>query len=165
MSSATHSASTRSRDDRVDRMNWRAASLPILVAAWLFFALPFVAVGPNDVEDFYTGVATTKMAVDSVAEGAWPFWNMDSALGVPQPLRFHFITHPFSPLCRVADCGEVLRGAAAVQLLAGVICMMLLVRALTQDAAIALLAGLTFLFSSSSVQPTYLDDWSTAAIA
>jgi len=79
----------------------RAASLLILLGAWLLFSLPFVAVGPNDVEDYYTGVVSTKMVIDSVAEGSWPFWNMDSALGVPQPFRFHFITHPFSPLCRV----------------------------------------------------------------
>jgi hypothetical protein len=137
----------------------------VLVLLWVLFALPFVAVGPNDVEDFYTGVATTKMFVDSVADHAWPFWSMDSALGVPQPFRFHFITHPLSPLCRVTDCAEVLRGAAALQVLIGAACMTLLVRELTSDAAIALLAGITFLFSSSIIQPTYLDDWSTAAIA
>lgn len=142
----------------------RAASLVILLGAWLFFALPFVAVGPNDVEDFYTGVVSTKMAVDSVAEGSWPFWNMDSALGVPQPFRFHFITHPFSPLCRIADCGSVLRAAAAVQALLGAFFVVLLVRRLGSDEAVAVLAGLTFLFCSSVVQPTYLDDWSTAAI-
>jgi len=135
-----------------------------LFAAWLFLALPFVAVGPNDVEDFYTGVVTTKMVVDSIAEGAWPFWNMDSALGVPQPFRFHFITHPFSPLCRVANCGTVLRAAAAVQALVGALFVMLLVRRLADDELVALLAGVTFLFCSSIVQPTYLDDWSTAAI-
>jgi hypothetical protein len=142
----------------------RAASLLILFGAWLLFALPFVAVGPNDVEDFYTGVVTTKMAVDSVAEGAWPFWNMDSALGVPQPFRFHFITHPFSPLCRIADCGTVLRAAAAFQALIGSWFVILLVRRLAGDEIVAVLAGLTFLFCSSIVQPTYLDDWSTAAI-
>jgi hypothetical protein len=142
----------------------RAASLLVLFGAWLVFALPFVAVGPNDVEDFYTGVVTTRMVVDSVAEGAWPFWNMDSALGVPQPFRFHFITHPFSPLCRVADCGTVLRAAAAVQALIGAFFVVLLVRRLTSDEPVAVLAGLTFLFCSSIVQPTYLDDWSTAAL-
>jgi hypothetical protein len=139
-------------------------SLAILIVAWLLFAVPFVAVGPDDVEDFYTGVVSTKMFVDSVFERAWPFWNMDSALGVPQPFRFHFITHPFSPLCRVADCGVVLRAAAAVQALLGSLFMALLVRRLASDEAVAALAGLTFLFSSSIVQPTYLDDWSTAAL-
>ena len=142
----------------------RAASLLVLLGAWLFFALPLTAVGPNDVEDFYTGVVTTKMVVDSVAEGAWPFWNMDSALGVPQPFRFHFITHPFSPLCRIADCGMVLRLAAACQALIGALFVMLLVRRLTSDEPVALVAGLTFLFCSSIIQPTYLDDWSTAAL-
>jgi len=142
----------------------RAASLVILLGAWLFFALPFVAVGPNDVEDFYTGVVSTKMTVDAVAEGAWPFWNMDSALGVPQPFRFHFITHPFSPLCRVADCSSVLRAAAAFQALLGALFVVLLVRRLTSDEPVAVLAGLTFLLCSSVVQPTYLDDWSTGAI-
>jgi hypothetical protein len=142
----------------------RAASLLVLFGAWLVFALPFVAVGPNNVEDFYTGVVTTKMVVDSVAEGAWPFWNMDSALGVPQPFRFHFITHPFSPLCRVADCGAVLRAAAAVQALVGAFFVVLLIRRLTSDEPVAVLAGLTFLFCSSIVQPTYLDDWSTKAL-
>ena len=142
----------------------RAASLLILLGAWLLFSLPFVAVGPNDVEDYYTGVVSTKMVIDSVAEGSWPFWNMDSALGVPQPFRFHFITHPFSPLCRVADCGTVLRSAAACQALVGAWFMLLLVRRLTSDELVAVVAGLTFLFCSSIVQPTYLDDWSTAAI-
>jgi hypothetical protein len=142
----------------------RAASLLVLFGAWLVFALPFVAVGPNDVEDFYTGVVSTKMVIDSVAEGWWPFWNMDSALGVPQPFRFHFITHPFSPLCRVADCGAVLRAAAAFQALAGAWFVLLLVRRLTSDELVAVVAALTFLFCSSIVQPTYLDDWSTAAI-
>jgi hypothetical protein len=144
------------------RPGWR--SIGLLFAAWLFFALPFVAVGPDDVEDFYTGVVSTKMVVDSVAEGAWPFWNMDSALGVPQPFRFHFITHPFSPLCRVTDCGTVLRAAAAVQALIGAWFVMLLVRRLTSEESIALVAGLTFVFCSSIIQPTYLDDWSTAAL-
>src|SRR5438045_8173165 len=134
-------------------------SLAVLIVAWLFFATPFVAVGPNDVEDFYTGVVSTKMVVDSVFERAWPFWNMDSALGVPQPFRFHFITHPMSPLCRVADCAQVLRSAAALQALLGAFFMALLVRRLASDEAVAVLAGLTFLFSSSIIQPTYLDDW------
>ena len=48
----------------------RAASRLVLFVAWLVVALPFVAVGPNDVEDFYTGVVTTKMVVDVVAEGS-----------------------------------------------------------------------------------------------
>jgi hypothetical protein len=104
------------------------------------------------------------MVVDSVAEGAWPFWNMDSALGVPQPFRFHFITHPFSLLCRMANCGAVLRAAAAFQALLGALFVVLLVRRLTSDGPVAVAAGLTFLFCSSIVQPTYLDDWSTAAI-
>jgi len=142
----------------------RTASLLILFGAWLFFALPFVAVGPDDVEDYYTGVVTTKFVVNAVAKGAWPFWNMDSALGVPQPFRFHFITHPFAPLCQVADCGSVLRAAAAFQALLGAVFVVLLVRRLAADEAVAVLAGLTFLFCSSLVQPTYLDDWSTAAI-
>ena len=139
-------------------------SILVLLIAWLLFAIPFVAVGPDDVEDFYTGVASTKMVIDSVFERAWPFWNMDSALGVPQPFRFHFITHPFSPLCRVTDCAGVLRGAAAVQALLGAIFMLLLVRRLTADGGVATVAGLTFLFCSSIVQPTYIDDWSTAVI-
>jgi hypothetical protein len=142
----------------------RAASILVLFGAWLFFALPFIAVGPNDVEDYYTGVVTTKMVVDSMAQGAWPFWNMDSALGVPQPFRFHFITHPLSPICRVADCGTVLRVAAACQALIGALFVVILVRRLGSDEPVAVLAGLTFLFCSSIVQPTYLDDWSTAAI-
>jgi hypothetical protein len=144
----------------------RARILPIaaLLGAWLLFAVPFVAVGPNDVEDFYTAVATTKMTIDSMAEGAWPFWNMDSMLGVPQPFRFHFITHPLSPLCRVGDCAEVLRGIAALHVLIGAAFTMLLLRRLTSDDTIAALAGVTFLFSSSIVQTTYVDDWATTAI-
>lgn len=142
----------------------RSLSLAVLVGAWLFFALPFVAVGPNDVEDFYTAVATTKMAIDSMAEGAWPFWNMDSMLGVPQPFRFHFITHPLSPLCRVGDCAEVLRGIAALHVLLGAVFTVLLVRRLTSDETVAGLAGFSFIFSSSIVQITYVDDWSTTAI-
>jgi hypothetical protein len=142
----------------------RGFSLAVLLGAWLFFALPFVAVGPNDVEDFYTAVATTKMTIDSMAEGAWPFWNMDSMLGVPQPFRFHFITHPLSPLCRIGDCAEVLRGIAALHVLIGAVFTVLLVRRLTSDEIVAALAGFTFIFSSSIVQITYVDDWSTTAI-
>ena len=143
------------------RLVW---SLAVLLGVWLIFAAPFIAVGANDVEDFYTGVASTKWAIDSVFSGAWPFWNMDSALGVPQPFRFHFITHPLSPLCRIADCAEVLRVAAALQALIGAFFMILLVRRLTSDETASALAGVTFLLSSSIVQPTYVDDWSTAAI-
>ena len=141
-----------------------AGSLAVLFGVWLIFAVPFVAVGANDNEDFYTGVASTKWAIDAVFSGAWPFWNMDSALGVPQPFRFHFITHPLSPLCRVADCARVLRAAAAVQVLVGAFFTILLVRRLTSDETASALAGVTFLFSSSIVQPTYIDDWATAAI-
>jgi hypothetical protein len=142
----------------------RAASPWILLGAWLLFAVPFVAVGPNDVEDFYTGVASTKMMVDSMAEGAWPFWNMDSALGVPQPFRFHFVTHPLSPLCHVSDCARVLRVAAALQALLGSVFMALLVRRITADESVSWLAGISFLLSSSVVQPTYVDDWAISAM-
>lgn len=142
----------------------RTVGLAVLLGAWLFFALPFVAVGSNDVEDFYTAVATTKMTIDSMAEGAWPFWNMDSMLGVPQPFRFHFITHPLSPLCRVGDCAEVLRGIAALHVLIGALFTALLLWRLTSDETIAALAGITFIFSSSIIQPTYVDDWSSTAI-
>jgi hypothetical protein len=140
-------------------------TLLFLLGAWLLFAIPFVAVGANDVEDFYTAVTTTKIVIDSMFGGASPFWSMDSALGVPQPFRFHFITDPLSPLCHVWDCAQVLRLSAALHVLLGVVFMALLVRRITSDESVACLAGLTFLFSSSIVQPTYVDDWSTTVIA
>src|SRR5262245_39109020 len=72
----------------------RATSWPVVLAiVWGAIALPYVAVGPNDFEEYFTSVTSTSLAVQALLHGAWPFWNLDLGLGMPQPLRFHFITH------------------------------------------------------------------------
>ena len=73
--------------------------LIVLASVWAVIAIPYVAVGPPDFEEYFTGVVSTRVAMNAIAHGAWPFWNLDFGLGAPQPLRFHFITHPFAPLC------------------------------------------------------------------
>src|SRR5688572_24405479 len=124
-------AATETR--RVASHGWTLA----LVLIWLVVAIPIVIDGPDDVEEYYTGVASTLLGVNAVRAGALPFWNLDMGLGMPQPLRFHFLTHPLAGLCTVADCHVVLRGIASLHVLLGAIFMALIVRQLTANAMLA----------------------------
>lgn len=140
--------------------------------AWLLAAVlaggaalgPYVAVGPDDFEEYFTGVVSTQLAWRALLDGALPLWNVNLGLGVPQPLRFHFITHPLAPLCTVADCQLVLRIVAALHVLAGCVAMGLLALRFVPSRGLALLAGLTYLMSSSVIQPLLTDDWPLTAI-
>ena len=140
------------------------AVIPLVLAAWAVFALPFIAAGPDDLEEFFTGVASTRIAVGALLEGSLPFWTADMALGLPQPLRFHFVTHPLAPLCAVADCHQVLRLIASLHVLAGALVTALLVHRLTGRVAAAAAAGATLIGASSTIQPTLVDDWPITAI-
>jgi hypothetical protein len=130
-----------------------------LVAVWLVVATPVVLAGTLDIEEYYTGVASTLVGVRALADGALPFWNIDMGLGLPQPLRFHFLTHPFAAFCVAGDCSLALRALAAVHVLAGAIFMSLLVRRLTDHVALGAVAGMTFCLSASVVQTLITDDW------
>jgi len=136
----------------------------VLAGVWLVIAIPYVAVGPPDIEEYFTGVVTTQVAMKAIAHGAWPFWSLDFGLGMPQPLRFHFIQHPLAPLCLVADCQAVLRSIAAVHLLIAAIFMTLLARRFTSSWGLASAAGLTYCLCSSVVQPMLVDDWPLTAM-
>ena len=58
----------------------------IVVAAYTCLVVfPYVAVGPNDVEVLYRGVVGTKVAVDALLAGDWPFWSLN--LGSAFPFR------------------------------------------------------------------------------
>jgi hypothetical protein len=138
--------------------------LIVLASVWAVIAIPYVAVGPPDFEEYFTGVVSTQVAMKAIAHGAWPFWNLDFGLGAPQPLRFHFITHPFAPLCLMTDCQALLRSIAAIHLVIGAMFMTLLVRRLVSSWSLAVAAGLTFCLSSSVVQPMLLDDWPLTAM-
>ena len=138
--------------------------LLVLAGVWLVIAIPYVAVGPPDFEEYFTGVVTTQVAMKAIVHGAWPFWSLDFGLGMPQPLRFHFIQHPLAPLCLVADCHAVLRSIAAIHLLIGAIFMTLLGRRFTSSWVLASAAGLTYCLCSSVVQPMLVDDWPLTAM-
>jgi hypothetical protein len=56
-----------------------------LAFVWAAIAFPYTAVGPDDLEEYFTGVATTKLAIGALMQGAWPFWSADLGLGLPQP--------------------------------------------------------------------------------
>lgn len=135
-----------------------------LVLVWAAIALPYVAVGADDVEEYFTSVTTTRMAIDAIFHGSWPFWNLDLGLGMPQPLRFHFITHPLSPLCGVTDCHALLRSIASLHVLLGAMFMAWLAARFSGSRLLALAAGLTYCLSSSVVQPMLTDDWPITAL-
>jgi hypothetical protein len=139
-------------------------ALAMTLSIWALVALPFVAVGPPDFEEYFTGVTSTKLAVDGVLRGAWPFWSTDLGLGTPLPLRYHFITHPFALACHVADCHRVLRATAAVHMLLGAACLGLIAHRFVRHRLLAATAASTFLLSSSAVQTLLTDDWPISAI-
>ena len=136
----------------------------VLALAWAALLLPVIAVGPWDIEEYYTGVVATKVAMDALLQGSWPFWNPDFGLGVSQPLKFHFIFHPLAPLCEVTDCGAVLRSIAGLHILAGALCMGLLTLRLVGNRLLAMAAGVTYCLSSSVVQTMLVDDWPITAL-
>ena len=162
--SALSSGLTVHRRPRGRTGDWcRAGSLCWQVPGWSS-AIPYVAVGPPDFEEYFTGVVTTQVAMKAIVHGAWPFWSLDFGLGMPQPLRFHFIQHPLAPLCLVWDCQAVLRLIAVVHLLIGAIFMTLLGRRLTSSWVLGWAAGLTYCLCSSVVQPMVIDDWPLTAM-
>jgi len=136
----------------------------VLAVVWAVIVIPYVAVGPPDFEEYFTGVASTQVAMKAIVHGAWPFWSLDFGLGAPQPLRYHFIFHPLAPLCLAADCHAVLRSIASIHLLVGAIFMTLLAARFAPSRLLATAAGLTYLMSSSVVQPMLLDDWPLTAM-
>jgi hypothetical protein len=136
----------------------------VVATAWLLCMVPFIVAGPDDLEELVTGVVGTDLAVSALAQGAAPLWTSTMALGLPQPLRFHFASHPLAAGCAAFDCQRVLRIIAALHVLAGALVTGLIVFQLTANAAVATAAGLTFLGCSSSIQPTYVDDWPLTAI-
>jgi hypothetical protein len=136
--------------------------VPILVVTAI--AVPFVAIGPDDFDEYFTGVTTTKLAITALTHGSWPFWTLDLGLGLPQPLRYHFITHPLSPLCAVSDCQRVLRLVDSLQLLLGAVFMAMLAKRFTGDRLLACAAGVTFCLSSSVVQTMFTDDWAITSV-
>lgn len=137
--------------------------LPI-VCTWAAVVLPYVAVGADDLEEYFTGVATTKLAIEAIRRGAWPFWSTDLGLGLPQPLRFHFITHPLSPLCAATDCHALLRAVASLHVLIGAVFVAMLVMRFTRSRVLASASGMTWCLSSSVIQPMLIDDWPITAI-
>jgi len=148
------------REAAIWRRYW--IGVPMLVA--VVVAMPYIAIGPDDFDEYFTAVTSTKIAIQALVHGAWPLWSLDLGFGVPQPLRYHVITHPLSPLCAVADCQGVLRLVASVQMLLGATFMALLAKRFTGSRLLACAAGVTFCMSSSIVHPMFVDDWTVAAI-
>lgn len=136
-----------------------AAAIACVGTVWGAVAIPFIWSGPPDFEEYLTGVTTTKLAVDGLSSGAWPFWSTSLGLGTPLPLRYHFLTHPLAPACAVYDCHAVLRVVTALHLLLGAACLGALAFRLTRHRMLSALAAVTFLLSSSVVQPLLTDDW------
>ncbi len=137
-----------------------------IVAVYAALVLwPYVAVGPNDLEEFFTGIIGTKLAVQAIMAGQWPFWSVDIGLGVPLPLKYHFITHPASGLCLIDDCQRAMRIAAALQIVIGALCMALILRASGIGRWLSTVGALAFLVTSSTIEDTYVNDWSSTALA
>ena len=131
----------------------------VLAFVWAIIAIPYVAVGPPDMDEYFTGVVSTNVAVKALRHGAWPFWSLDFGLGAPQPLRYHFIFHPLAPLCLVADCQAVLRSIVSIHLLVGALFTMMIAARFTRSRLLALAAGLTYCMSSSVANLMFTDDW------
>jgi hypothetical protein len=139
---------------------WAAA----LTLAWGVLLVPAITVGPWDVEEYYTGVVATKVAMDALLSGSWPFWNPDFGLGVPQPLRFHLIFHPLATLCVMTDCATVVRSIASLHILAGALCIALLTLRFSGNKLLAMGASITYCLSSSVVQTMLVDDWALTGL-
>ena len=131
----------------------------VLALVWSVIVIPYVAVGPPDMDEYFTGVVSTNVAINAVRHGAWPFWSLDFGLGAPQPLRYHFIFHPLAPLCLAADCQAVLRSIVSIHLLVGALFTMLLAMRFTRSRLLVLAAGLTYCMSSSVANLMFTDDW------
>lgn len=141
-----------------------ALGMIVLAIAWAAGAIPYVVAGSPDFEEYFTGVATTRISMDAILHGAWPFWSLDLGLGAPQPLRFHFITHPLAPLCLATDCHALLRSIASLHVLVGAVFMAMLAQRFTGNRLLALAAALTWCMSSSVIHPVFKDDWPFTAI-
>ena len=136
-----------------------AAWAIVLAVVWAVIVIPYVAVGPPDMDEYFTGVVSTNVAVNALRHGAWPFWSLDFGLGAPQPLRYHFIFHPLAPLCLAADCQAVLRSIVSIHLLVGALFTMMLALRFTRSRLLVLAAGLTYCMSSSVANLMFTDDW------
>ena len=143
----------------------RVLGLAIVAIYAALVLWPYVAVGPNDLEEFFTGIIGTKLAVQAIMAGQWPFWSVDIGLGVPLPLKYHFITHPASGLCLIDDCQRAMRIAAALQIVIGALCMALILRATGIGRSLSTVGALAFLVTSSTIEDTYVNDWSSTALA
>ncbi len=137
------------------RLRW----LLVLAMAWAVIVAPYIAVGPPNMEEYFTGVVSTDLAVNALTHAAWPFWSLDLGLGTPQPLRYHFIFHALAPLCAVGDCQTVLRIIVSIHLLVGAVFVTLLARRFTASWLLASVAGLTYCMSSSVANLMFTDDW------
>jgi len=129
----------------------RVLGLAIVAIYAALVLWPYVAVGPNDLEEFFTGIIGTKLAVQAIMAGQWPFWSVDIGLGVPLPLKYHFITHPASGLCLIDDCQRAMRIAAALQIVIGALCMALILRATGIGRSLSTVGALAFLVTSSTI--------------
>jgi hypothetical protein len=120
----------------------RAVSLLGLFGAWLVFAPPFVAVGPNDVADFYTGASRRRNWWST----AWPKERGPSGTWIPRSAsrsrsaftssRTRSRRSAASPTAALS-CGR----RPLFQALVGAFFVVLLVRRLTSDESVAVLAG------------------------
>ena len=113
------------------------ATLAALAIAVVIVIGPYVMAGPNDMEEFFTGVSSTVLAWRAIADGDWFFWTMDVGLGAPQPTRFHLIPHPLSWLVLVLEPALAFRVIVAVHAIAAVISVWLLARRFGMSAPVA----------------------------
>ncbi len=142
----------------------RRALLFASAAACAAFLLPYIAVGPNDLEEFYTGILSTKLAANAILAGHWPFWSTDLGLGVPLPLKYHFITHPLGLLCGVSDCHRMLRIVTSIQIALAVVSLRSILRAVGVGEVLSTCGALAYLVTSSTIQYTYVNDWSSTGV-
>ena len=137
--------------------------LPIFLLC-LVLAVVVFAVLPTDIEDVYTSTFSTAAFWRNILHLQNPFWLADLGFGVPLPLRFHFFQHPLSFLVTLLNPAIAIRIIECVHLLIGGIAFFCVARFFQVAPGVAATAAISFLLSSSILQPLMIDEWPSALV-
>jgi hypothetical protein len=127
----------------------------------LVFLLPLWGNMTFDNEGMQAAVFSTITAARSLAQGWYPFWSSDLALGTPQPFSQHLIYHPLMILFDWLPASRVLFAMYLLHLCLGAGAVFALCRHLGARPVICLTGALTYLGSASTINFVYTDFWPT----
>ena len=138
----------------------RSIANGLLVGAFLLFLLPMVLYGPHGQEEWVGSVWSTLQYSAAIWKGHIPpMWSDDLGLGTPLPLGNRLDLAPPFLLFPIVSIRWVYPLFYAFYLGLGIIYVLRLCEDFKFGTFIRLMVGLTFLFSASTVQLMYVDDW------